>query len=162
MASNGRAGSTPAPSTEREVQNGLLFFCIGGGLCVVSWHGAMPPTANVIGINTCKLGKWPFLLRPLRPIRPMRPLGRSLAATHPLLPSRRGATATNQLLLATLPRHIFCHIERSAAQSKYLSIIGYSWVRFAFWVLWVRPAAFMGSMGYVSYMGYVAIQKIPT
>ena len=36
------------------------FFCIGGGLCVVSWHGATSPTADVIGINTCKLGKWPI------------------------------------------------------------------------------------------------------
>ena len=44
----------------------------------------------------------PFNLRPIRPLRPLRRLGRSLAATHPLLSSRRGATATTQLLPATL------------------------------------------------------------
>ena len=91
----------------------------------------------------------------------MRRLGRSLAATHPLLPSRRGATATTQLPYATLnyssatlPRYPFCHIERSAAESKYLSIVGYSWVRFACWVLWVRPTAFVGYMGSVGSVGY--------
>ena len=55
-----------------------------------------------------------------------------------LLSPRRGATATTQLLPklpATLPRYPFCHIERSEAQSKYLSIVGYSRVRFACWVL---------------------------
>ena len=43
--------------------------------------------------------------------------------------------ATLNYSSATLPRHPFCYIERSEAQSKYLSIVGYSRVRFACWVL---------------------------
>ena len=48
--------------------------------------------------------------------------------------NRRGATATTQLPLATLnysslllttPRYPFCHVERSVAQSKHFSIVGY-------------------------------------
>ena len=123
-------------------------------------------------------GGWRFAqndseLRPIRPLRPLRsrcrPIivilsgaQRSRRISLSSLPfvaagiNRRGATATTQLLLTT-PRHLFCHIERSAAQSKYLSIIGYSWVGFACWVLWVRTTAFVGyvgSMGYMRSVGY--------
>ncbi len=34
-----------------------------------------------------------------------------------------------------------------------LGFVEYLWVRFAFWVLWVRPAVLVGSVGSVGYMG---------
>ena len=93
----------------------------------------------------------------------MRRLGRSLAATHPLLSYRRGATATTQLLLATLPRYLFCHIERSEAQSKYLSIVGFLWVRFACWVLLGTAYGLCGVCGVYGLHALRGLyEKIPT
>ena len=100
----------------------------------------------------------PFNLRPIRPLRPLRRLGRSLAAF--IFSSRCNRDHSTTPPLPSLAAYFV--ILSGAKRSRNISVLlGIIWARFAFWVLWVRPAAFMGSTGYVSYMGYVSYTKNP-